>query len=304
MTRLAVALACAVALMQNAPLQRFTTSAEAVRVDVLVLEGNRPVAGLAAADFELRDSGVLQQVDVLSRDDVPVSVMLALDTSSSVTGATLERLKDGARAAMDVAGEDERIAVMTFASAVTLASGWSRPDARSRDAVARVTAGGMTALYDAAFAALASTDPIGGRRALILLFSDGTDTASWLPRDAVLEAARRTDAVVYGVVRGDSHPDVSVQFRSGVQLWPHPARVTLESPGFLSELADLTGGRVVRADGAARLRDLFARIIADFRTRYVLTYTPRGVDTAGWHPLEVKVKRRKATVTARRGYSR
>lgn len=304
MTRLVVLLACVIALTQDAPVQRFKTSAEAVRVDVKVVDGSRPVAGLTASDFELKDSGVIQQVDVLSMDDVPVSVMLVLDTSTSVSGATLDRLKDGARAAMDAAGREGRVALLTFASAVDVVSDWSAPGATTSDAIAGVTAGGMTALYDAAFAALASADPVAGRRGLIVLFSDGSDTASWLPRRAVLETARRTDTVVYGVVRGNDHPDVTVQYRSGVELWPRQPRITLDSPSFLTELTELTGGRVVPATGAAQLHNLFARIIADFRTRYVLTYTPRGVDTSGWHPINVRVKGRRVTVTARRGYSR
>jgi hypothetical protein len=39
-------------------------------------------------------------------------------------------------------------------------------------------------------------------------------------------------------------------------------------------------------------------------SRYLITYTPRGVDARGWHPLEVKLKGRRGNVTARRGYLR
>ena len=123
MIRALVGLLLVLGLGQNAPIQRFRTATEAVRVDVLVLDGSRPVSGLTAGDFVLTDSGVTQQVDVLSMDDLPVSVMLALDTSTSVTGTTLDRLKDGATAALDAVGPDGRVAVITFASAVTLA-GW------------------------------------------------------------------------------------------------------------------------------------------------------------------------------------
>jgi VWFA-related protein len=291
-------------LGQDAPVQRFRTEADAVRVDVLVLQGNRPVVGLTAADFELKDSGVIQQVDVATMDDEPVSVMLALDTSTSVYGRTLDRLKDSAMGVFDAVGPNGRVAVMTFGSSVELAADWSAPTAHTRAALSAVTAGGMTALYDAAFAALTARDPMPGRRSLIILFSDGFDTASWLPRSAAIETARRSDAVVYSVVRGDTRPEVTIQYRSGVELWPNQVRPTLDSPRFVRALSALTGGSTLVATNAQQLRTLFTRVIADFRSRYLLAYIPRGVDRTGWHPIEVKVKGRNLTVTARRGYAR
>lgn len=70
---------------------RFRSGTDAVLVDVEVTSGGRPVAGLTAADFELTDSGVVQQVNVMSFADVPVSLLLVLDTSSSVDGERLAR---------------------------------------------------------------------------------------------------------------------------------------------------------------------------------------------------------------------
>lgn len=302
MTRALVGLLLVLGLAQDAPVQRFRTTVEAVRVDVLVLDGNRPVSGLTADDFLLKDSGVAQHVDVFSMDDVPVSVMLALDTSTSVSGPTLDWLKAAAAAALDAVGPEGRAALITFASAVNLAAGWSPPGAATRGALSSATAGGMTALYDATFAALTSPDTETGRRGLVILFSDGADTASWLPQSAVLETARRTDAVVYAVVRGGSEPDVTVQYRSGIELWPGRRRGTFDSPSFVAELTELTGGRTMATADTRRLRSLFAGIIADFRSRYVLAYSPAGVDHPGWHPIEVTLRKGRGKVTARRGY--
>jgi VWFA-related protein len=78
---------------------------------------------------------------------------------------------------------------------------------------------------------------------------------------------------------------------------------SISSP-FLQELADATGGDIYRTRNAADLRDAFARILSEFRTRYLLTYSPQGVDKGGWHPIEVKLKNKKVKVTARRGYQR
>jgi hypothetical protein len=74
-------------------------------VDVLVTNGSAPIAGLTAKDFELFDNNVRQQIDAVAIEDLPVSMMLALDTSFSVHGEALADLKEAARAA--VASLDE-----------------------------------------------------------------------------------------------------------------------------------------------------------------------------------------------------
>src|SRR6266566_2685543 len=71
--------------------QTFSSGTLGVQVDVLVTEGRKPVGGLTAADFELRDNGVLQTIDLVDTSAVPVNAVLALDTSSSTIG---QRQKD------------------------------------------------------------------------------------------------------------------------------------------------------------------------------------------------------------------
>ena len=283
---------------------RFRSGIDAVRVDVLVQDGRRPIVGLTAADFELRDSGVLQQVETVVIGDVPLSMLLVLDTSTSVEGPALARLKDASQAAYAALGKADRAALLSFSSAVTLQAPWGPPSAFIRDAVSALVAGGSTSLFDAAFAALTYHDTVTGTRNLIVLFSDGTDTASWLPSHAVFDKAQRSDAVVYTVVAGSAGPDASLQYRSGIQLRAVPDRAVYETAPFVQELADITGGSLFVSRGMDQVRETFTGIVNEFRTRYVLTYTPRGVDASGWHPIEVKLKNRKGRVQARRGYSR
>ena len=68
-------------------------------------------------------------------------------------------------------------------------------------------------------------------------------------------------------------------------------------------MADETGGRFVKAEWDSSLGETFQRILREYRQRYILTFTPEGVQTGdGWHALEVKVKRRGALVRARSRY--
>jgi len=71
----------------------------------------------------------------------------------------------------------------------------------------------------------------------------------------------------------------------------------------LDELPRLTGGRRYSAEHPEKLRDVFATILNEFRQRYILTYTPQGVDKGGYHSLDVRLARgRKGDVRARPGY--
>ena len=307
--------------------QVFRARAEAVRVDVLVTNGNRPIAGLASDDFEVLDNGVPQAVDAVTIEDVPFSVLLALDASESMAGAPLKDLKTAAAAAVESLRDADRAAVLTFSEELRHPATWLPKGPALTRAIDGVRASGATALFDAAFAALMLRDPEPGRRALILVFSDGDDTSSWLPATAAFDKAARSDAVVYSVSVGSSRYGTanldgvnmrspyatprlpsgpssrrSLGFRSGVRLSPN-APLIEQSP-FLPELAQRTGGEALNVETTGKLREAFERIIMEFRSRYLLTYTPRGVDTPGWHRLEVKVKGQRATVQARRGYER
>jgi VWFA-related protein len=302
MTRLPL-ITCLLLAMHQAEAPRFRSGVEVVHVNVLVTDDNRPVGGLTAADFELRDSGVVQQVESTTFTDIPLSMSLVLDTSESVRGETLTELKEAANAALEELQPADRVLLLTFNSRVDLHSDWGPLSPTVRAALQRAQAEGGTALYDAVFSALTMTDTSAGNRELVLVFSDGADTASWLPATAVLERARRAEPVVYSVVLGRSSNHTLLFRRSGVELLERQVPRWYMTP-FLTELSAVTGGTSIVAPTPSSLRRLFARIVTEFRTRYRLTYTPRGVDAGGWHPIEVKLKSKKGKVVARRGYSR
>jgi len=301
-----VAAALAAMSLTMAPQQTFRVNVDAVRVDVLVMDGNRPVAGLSPADFELRDSGVLQLMESVSYEDVPLSMMLALDASGSVRGQPLDDLKHAGATAAGLLKPGDRGAVLTFAEEVDLASDWTADHQQIAGAIERTQAAGSTALHDAAYAALTLRDPQPGRL-LILIFSDGDDTASWLSGQTVIDAARRSDAVVYTVgLRNAAAGKLGylADFRSGPQLEIPPVLPRELAKSFLTALAEQTGGKYIAIERSDQLRKTFAQIVAESRTRYLLTYIPAGVETGGWHPIEVKLKGRKGQVVARRGYLR
>jgi Ca-activated chloride channel family protein len=285
MSGVVVASACAslaavVALSEAVPAQQpaFSTRVESVRVDVLVLDNGRPILGLGPADFEIVDNGIPQQVDLVSFENIPLNVVLALDMSDSVAGDRLEQLQDAGRAVLGGLMKGDQAAVVTFSNTVTRAAPLTENIAVARDALDQAWGTGQTSLADGAYAAMMIGEADAGR-ALVMVFSDGLDTSSWLTDDRVLDSAKRGDAVAYSVGVGDGG-----------------------NSSFLRDLTSLTGGTAYKIGSTRDLRATFLRILDEFRHRYLVSYTPRGVARDGWHRLDVRVKNRRATIKARPGY--
>lgn len=292
MKRILAALLCASAGGASAGQEppRFAARTDVVSVDVVATLDGRVIEGLTAADFEVRDNGVVQVLDHVSAGTAPVDALLVLDTSASVAGEMLARLQ--ASAAAFVAGLEprDRVALLRFNQALSRI-GPSASDVRA--ALAAATAGGATALHDAVYAALAVADPHAGRP-VVLVFTDGVDVVSWLPPASVLEAARRSEAVVY-VVDGSGRECRPQEPGTWMSRGRAPTR------SFLAELAADTGG-LCWSSQAQGLPAAFDDVLRELRSRYLLRYEPRGVPARGWHELKVKLRGRRGTVRARRGY--
>jgi Ca-activated chloride channel family protein len=257
---------------------RFSARTQGVLADVLVTRDGRPVPGLTAADFELRDNGVVQKVDLIEWSDLPVNVVMALDVSASTTGDRLTHLRAASRTLLDGLKPGDRTALITFSEAVTPRIALTADRSSIGAAIDAIAPAGESAILDGLYTALMATQAETGR-SLVVLCTDGTDTASWLQTGDVIESARRSNAVVYVVATG------------GARRW---------AP--LKEFANNTGGETIEVETSRNLAEQFAAILRLFRSRYVLTYTPADVAAGGFHRLEVRVRRSGMNVKARPGY--
>lgn len=260
----------------------FSSRVEMVRVDALVTQDKRAVLNLTAADFQVTDNGVPQPVELVSFDQIPLNVVIVLDLSSSLTGERLAQLRTASASLAGVLKKEDQAALVTFTETVTLKSGLTAKldDVRAAiDATSPPDGQRPTALVDALFAGVLTAESDVGR-ALVVVFSDGVDTGSWLREEAVLDVAKRSDAVVYAVTtlhegRGD----------------------------FLKHIVDATGGSLTEVESKDDIGAAFLQILDEFRQRYLLSYTPRGVTRDGWHAVTVRVKGRGGLkVKARPGY--
>ncbi len=278
MIRAVLALAALGSATVAATQPTFSARVEGIRVDVLVTDASRrPLRGLTPADFSIRDNGVLQEVDVVSFGETSLNVGLAFDLSESVAGAPLARLQAANLALTGALQPADRLALVTFDHVVTLRCALTSSRACANDALTEAKPTGETALVDGVFAGMMVGESDAGR-SLLMVFSDGLDTASWLSADRVLDMGRRSDVVVYPIASKGARPD------------------------FLDELASLTGGRLHEVGWNDDLSDTFSAILDEFRYRYLVTYTPKGVAKDGWHKLDVGVNRSGARVKARPGY--
>jgi len=253
----------------------FKSGIEIVELDVSVTRGGQPVQGLTARDFALTDNGVAQEVASVMLDRLPLSVTMVLDTSESVAGDRLAHLVqagDGLTAALR---GDDRAALIGFSNLVDLRVDMTDDLAAIRSSLQSIHGAGATSLRDAVHLAL-ELQPHDRTRPLVLVFTDGHDTASWLTEDAVIDSARRIGVVVHAV--------------------------RVESDKFLDRLVDSSGGRMWSATSDRQLRELFTKALDEMRARYLLTYTPSGVARPGWHDVKVRLKNGRADITARPGY--
>jgi Ca-activated chloride channel family protein len=275
-------IAIVMAVSATAQQPTFRSGVDAVRVDVSVMNGVTPVRGLTAENFELTDQGVVQKLASVSLDSVPLSLMLVLDTSGSMQGGPLADLIDAARGLVQALRPDDAAGLTTFSEPVRLTVPLSTDRRDLAAGIDALQAAGATSLHDAVFLALQRRPAdTGATRPVMLVFSDGLDTASWLTQAHVLEAARRSGTLIHVVELGAT---------------------SSEMVSFARSLAEAGGGRQWSARSPRELRELFGKVLDELRSRYLLTYYPEGVAREGWHDVRVSLKRARGTVTARPGY--
>lgn len=293
----------------------FRARTDVVSVPVSVMRGREPVTGLTAADFELTDNGVRQTVDAASHEHVPIDVTLVLtgfpvdrdrEFGRTLASAerTLESLNPADRrrivfVADDVSGKlvgaDYTFggdpATREIEPGVGFLGGFRTPVGHSKH-------GWGVALADGLFYALAW--PVApDRRHLVVVFTDGHDTASTIDIDTLPKLAARSDAVLHAVLW-----DSAGGSGTSGGLWStNPAAYARQREASfraVHQAVQRTGGTLQRIGNAP---EALAEILADFRSSYVLRYRPRDTPAPGWHELRVRVTRGGSfTVRARRGY--
>jgi hypothetical protein len=301
---LAALLACGAWTAPQRGQQIFRSGVQTVFVDVSVLKGHTPVTDLSATEFMVSDNGVPQRVEVVTDTPIPLDVSLVVNASQvnlyyGVGGRTPGVSDEAQRNVRQIASAlraDDRLGIVTFASDVVetrpMTPIGSNPEVISlgnpmTDALSnryRITEALLTAL----------TRPVlPDRRHLVVVFALGTGTPSIAPLEHLVTAARRSDALLYGVL-APTHRET----RTNQPFAFYPSEVVIRDA--VTQAAEATGGKAYfTGDIIGAFRD----VLREFRRSYVLRYTLEGVATAGWHDIVVTVPTcSTCTIRARRGY--
>jgi VWFA-related protein len=218
-----------------------------------------------------------------------------------VKGETLSHLQRAASGFLDELPPGDRAGLVTFSHHLTQKYGLSPRTEPLKQALEEVEALGSTAWHDALFAALEILEAVR-EKPMVLLFTDGADTYSWLREPQVMPLISKSNAVVYAITRNERVPVPDRRTTQAQEEFRQNRRAQLRRIRLLEEVTRESGGRLIETSSTDRLQGIFLEILAEMKTRYVLTYTPSAPVRVGWHELEVKVKRKGADVHARRGY--
>jgi Ca-activated chloride channel family protein len=284
LTSAIVIVAAGVALAQQATF-RAGTSIVPVLATVLDDQG-RLVPSLEQGDFTILDNGEPQEVVFFQNDVQPFTVVVMMDFSFSMN-ANLTLLKAAAEQFILRMLPDDRGQVGAFSDKIMFSGAFTGDRDDLIGALDELQYGNPTRLYDAIDASIDALDGAGGRK-VVLVFTDGDDTASSLGFGDVLDKAREREVMVYAI-------GLQAEFFNGQRMQrTRPDRS-------LRRLADETGGGYFELRRTDELAPTFTRVAQELHSLYALGFTPATLDGKE-HRLEVRVKPEGMSARARRSY--
>ena len=287
---LAAVLAAASLSVPPLAAQRIKVTTQTVPVFVTVTDDQRRlVTDLVRDDFTVFDNGKPQPITTFSNEPTPITAVVMLDTSGSMT-MNLDLVKEAAEQFVLRLLPADRAKIGAFNDKIQILP--KDEFTGDRDALIRILKNDLdfgypTRLFDAIDESITALRGVEGRR-VVITFTDGDDTASRAGRGDVLERARLDDVMIYGI-------GLESDYFNGAQ------RVRTRPDRGLKNLSEETGGGFFDLKKKDELGPAFTRIAQELRTMYVLGFAPPLSD-GKVHKLEVKVRRPSVTVRARKSY--
>ncbi|MGH9435136.1 MAG: VWA domain-containing protein [Terriglobia bacterium] len=249
-----------------------------VLVNVTVTDPyDRIVTGLDKSNFQVYDDKVRQKILSFSTQDAPISVGLIFDSSGSMSDK-IQKSKEAAMQFFETANPQDEFMLINFAERPNLISGFTSRFSNLQDRLLFVKAGGRTALLDAIYLGLAEMKKATTSRKALLVISDGGENHSRYTERDIKEMVKESDVEIYAI--GVFEPLAS-RGRT-----PEEAA----GPSLLSDLANITGGRMFSVEDADELPDIAEKISIELRNQYVIGYKPSNLVYDGrWRRIKVKL---------------
>ena len=266
------------------------------------------IPSLQKEDFTILEDGKAQTIKYFTKEtDLPLTIGLLVDVSGSQRNlidiersAASQFFRDVLRkkdlAFLIMFGEENELLQDYTGSARLLTEGLSQ--LRVSSGVSGIHPGPVptmgdprgTVLYDAIY--LAADEKLKGEvgRKVIVVITDGVDQGSRMTRNQAIEAAQKSDAVIYSIDYSD--PQAYGPFGGGGG-----------GEAELRKMSDETGGRVYKVDRRHSLEDVFKQLQEEMRSQYSIAYTPTNeVKDGGYRHLEVRLANKELKAQARKGY--
>jgi Ca-activated chloride channel family protein len=287
-TAVILAAATSVVLVgQQPPGPTFKSGTQIVSLFVTVADAQRRlVGGLLQEEFEVLDNEKPQPIAFFQNEVQPINVVVMLDTSGSMT-LTIDLLKKAAEQFIIRLLPEDKARVGAFNDKIQINARWSSNRDQLVTDVKDLDYGNGTRLWDAVGASLDELKGIDGRK-VILVFTDGDDTASKVGLGHVTDRARAEEVMIYAI-------GLESDYFNG------QTRVHSKPDGGLRKIADETGGGYFELKKTSDLAPTFTKIAQELHSQYVIGFTPTQLDNRV-HKLTVKMKQAGMTARARRSY--
>ncbi len=219
----------------------------------------KPYAKLRKEDFRISEDGIEQKIAVFEREsELPLSIAMALDTSMSTRKDLPLEIASARRFVHTVLRPVDSIALYQFATYVSQALPFTSDEREVDSGLEHLRTGAATALYDAILVGAGALQRRQGRKVIVLI-TDGGDTASKADYPEALRAAQISEAIIYSIIM------VPIEADAGRDLGGEHALIQLSLD---------TGGSYYYATSLAQLDDAFRQIGDQLRTQYLLAYYP------------------------------
>ena len=256
------------------PESRIVINAELVQLHVRVIDrNNRPINNVRQNEFRVFEDGVAQTIESFSREEVPISYGLAVDTSASLR-SQIQSVIDAAKTIINANKPGDETFLVRFISSDKIQTEQdftSNKDALTDALDNLYVEGGQTAVIDAVYlsaehvAGYQKGDDSDRRRRALIVITDGEDRNSFYKQEQLFARLREEDVQIF-VIGFINELDKEGGF---IRKSPRDKAVTL-----INKLASETGGRAFFPESIAELPQIANEIVRDMRTQYVIAYNP------------------------------
>lgn len=267
----------------------FTADTKEVTLYVSVLDRDgRMVTDLPKQNFKVTENGVEQEIKHFSREDVPVSMCIVIDSSGSMKDKH-SRVVAAALALVKASNKNDEVCFVNFNDLYYKDQAFTNDVNKLEEAMERIDNHGGTAMRDALSATIDYLKSEGKRdKKVIVVVTDGNDnSSSKTTLEDLMRITRDSEVLVYsiGLLSEEERNEARKAKRA------------------LSELADVSGGFAYFPKNLGEVEEITPRIAHEIRNQYILSYTPQGPLDGTYRKLKVEVRgARGATVRHRAGY--